>query len=192
MCQDRIRAIRQLADLHIHSTMVRAYIGFGSNIGDRCAHINQALRWLSEADGVSVVRVSSLYETEPVGCEEQNWFLNGVLAVETRLLPHSLLRLLKRIETRVGRQPHPRWGPREIDLDLLIYEQGHINTPDLTVPHPEMHQRRFVLTPFSEIAPEVVHPILQQKIEILLSNVADAKLVRVAAPPPSRLSVERI
>ena len=163
--------------------MARAYISFGSNIGNRFAYINQALQALREADGVSLIRVSSLYETEPVGDEAQDWFLNGVLAIETILSPHSLLDLLKRIETRMGRQQRRRWGPREIDLDILIYEGRCINTPDLIVPHPEMHRRRFVLVPFAEIAPDTVHPILQQTIQTLLSELTDQKAVRFAAPP---------
>lgn len=163
-----------------------AYIGFGSNIGDRFAHIDQALRLLREADGVSLIQVSSLYETEPVGYEQQDWFLNGVLAIETRLSPDQLLALLKQIETGVGRHQRVRWGPREMDLDLLIYDQCCIDTPALTVPHPEMHRRSFVLVPFAEIAPEVIHPVFQQNIQTLLSNLTDGKTVRLAAPPPRK------
>ncbi len=164
--------------------MAHAYIGFGSNMGKRFAYINQALRWLLEADGVSLIRASSLYETEPVGYEAQDWFLNGVLAIETSLLPHPLLDVLRNIEKRIGRSQRIRWGPREIDLDLLIYEQCCINTPDLIVPHPEMHRRRFVLIPFAEISPDTVHPILQKNVQALLPDLTDGKMVRLAAPPP--------
>ena len=138
--------------------MPHAYIGFGSNINDRLNYITQALQLLLEADGVSLMQISSLYETEPVGYEEQDWFLNGVIAVETNLSVHQLLALLKEIEGLVGRQHRERWGPREVDLDLLIYDQCRIDTPDLIVPHPEMHQRSFVLVPFAEIGPEVYPP----------------------------------
>ncbi|MBI1929022.1 2-amino-4-hydroxy-6-hydroxymethyldihydropteridine diphosphokinase [Candidatus Poribacteria bacterium] len=164
--------------------MAHAYIGFGSNMGKRFDHINQALGWLLEADGVSLIRASSLYETEPVGYETQDWFLNGVLAIETSLLPHPLLEVLRNIEKRIGRSQRIRWGPREIDLDLLIYEQCCINTPDLIVPHPEMHRRRFVLIPFAEISPDTVHPILQKNVQALLSDLTDGKMVRLVAPPP--------
>ena len=164
--------------------MAHAYIGFGSNIDDRLGYITQALRLLLEADNVSLIQISSLYETEPVGYEEQDWFLNGVAAVETDLSLPPLLVLLKEIEGEVGRQHRARWGPREVDLDLLIYDQCCINMPDLIVPHPEMHQRSFVLVPFAEIAPNVLHPILQQNIRTLLSNLNDEKTVKLMAPPP--------
>ena len=164
--------------------MAHAYIGFGSNIDDRLNYITQALQLLLEADNVSLIQISSLYETEPVGYEEQDWFLNGVIAVETGLLVHELLTLLKEIEGAVGRQHRARWRPREVDLDLLIYDQDCINTPDLIVPHPEMHQRSFVLVPFAEIAPDILHPILQENIRTLLSNLNDEKAVKLAAPPP--------
>ena len=164
--------------------MAHAYIGFGSNIDDRLNYITQALQMLLEPDSVSLIQISSLYETEPVGYEEQDWFVNGVIAVETRLLAHQLLVLLKAIEGLVGRRDRGRWAPREVDLDLLIYDQSCINTPDLIVPHPEMHQRSFVLVPFAEIAPDVLHPIFQQDIRTLLSNLNDEKIVKLAAPPP--------
>ena len=163
--------------------MAHAYIGFGSNIDDRLHYITQALRLLLEADYVSLIQISSLYETEPVGYEEQDWFVNGVVAVETDLSLHQLLALLKQIEGLVGRQHRARWRPREVDLDLLIYDQCCINTPDLIVPHPEMHQRSFVLVPFAEIAPDVFHPILQQNIRTLLSNLNEEKRVKLMAPP---------
>ena len=164
--------------------MSHAYIGFGSNIDDRTAYITQALQLLLDADRVSLIQISSLYETEPVGYEEQDWFLNGVIAVETGLSLHGLLALLKGIEGVVGRQHRARWGPREVDLDLLIYDQCCIDTPNLTVPHPEMHRRSFVLVPFAEIAPDVRHPILQENIQSLLANLTDEKTVKLAAPPP--------
>ena len=164
--------------------MAHAYIGFGSNIDDRLNYITEGLQMLLEADSVSLIQISSLYETEPVGYEEQDWFLNGVVAIETGLPVHELLALLKEIEQEVGRQHRARWRPREVDLDLLIYDQCCINTPDLIVPHPEMHQRSFVLVPFAEIAPGVLHPILQQDIRTLLSNLNDEKAVKLVAPPP--------
>ena len=164
--------------------MAHAYIGFGSNIDDRLNYITEALQLLLKPDSISLIQISSLYETEPVGYEEQDWFLNGVVAVETGLPVHQLLTLLKEIEGVVGRQHRVRWGPREVDLDLLIYDQCCINTPDLIVPHPEMHQRSFVLVPFAAIAPDVRHPILGQNIRTLLTNLNDEKAVKLVAPPP--------
>ena len=172
--------------------MADAYIGFGSNIDDRLNYIAQALHLLLDADGVSLIQISSLYETEPVGYEEQDWFLNGVLAIETSLSLDQLLGLLKGIEQLVGRQQRIRWRPREVDLDLLIYNQCCINTPDLIVPHPEMHRRSFVLVPFAEIAPDVRHPILQENIQSLLANLTDEKTVKLAAPPPEIVPKDRI
>ena len=164
--------------------MAHAYIGFGSNIDDRFTYITQALQLLLKGDSVSLIKISSFYETEPVGYEEQGWFLNGVVAIETDRSVHELLALLKETERDVGRQHRERWGPREVDLDLLIYDQCAINTPDLIVPHPEMHLRSFVLVPFTEIAPDVIHPILQEDVRSLLANLTDEKAVKLAAPPP--------
>lgn len=163
--------------------MPYVYIGFGSNVGDRLANISQALQCLSGAERILLVEVSSIYETQPVGFDVQDWFLNGVVEVETNLSPQHLLDLLKQVEEQVGRRQRIRWGPREIDLDLLIYNQLCINTPNLTIPHPEMYQRRFVLAPFAEIAPDTIHPNLQETIQTLLCQLTDEKVVRLVAPP---------
>ena len=165
--------------------MSYAYIGFGSNVGDRQSYIRQALDYLSGEQCTSVVQVSSIYETEPVGNDEQDWFLNGVVRVETDLLPQKLLATLQEIERKVGRQRRIRWGPREIDLDILIYDGFCVNSPRLAIPHPEMHQRRFVLEPFAEIAPDVIHPILQERIDALLCRATTWAIVRVFSPPPT-------
>ncbi len=157
--------------------MHSAYIGFGSNIDDRLSYIQNAIHALSEAEGITLQKISSLYETEPVGYEEQAKFLNGAVAIETCLSPHTLLQTLKQIETDVGRQNRTRWGPREIDMDILIYGDICLRSPDLVIPHPEMHLRRFVLVPLGEIASDLLHPVFNQTIQTLLERLEDDKPV---------------
>ena len=153
------------------------YIGFGSNIGDRLKHIQNALHILSQTEGISLETISSIYKTDPVGYEAQGEFLNGVAAIQTSLSPLSLLNTLKDIETAIGRQHRIRWGPREIDLDILIYGDVCLQTEKLVVPHPEMHLRGFVLVPLAEIAPNFVHPVFQETVQTLLARLEDDKSV---------------
>ena len=140
--------------------VARAYIGLGSNLGDREQTLRSAVAALSEAPGVDVVSVSALIETEPVGFLDQPRFLNGVAALDTALPPQALLDLLLEIERRFGRsrQGTPQAGPRTLDLDLLLYGDAEIDEPGLRVPHPRMHERPFVLGPLAEIAPELRIP----------------------------------
>ena len=152
-----------------------AYIGFGSNIGDRLAYIQSAIHALSKTEGITLQRISSVYKTDPIGYETQAQFLNGAAAIQTHLPPLSLLHILKDIETTIGRQHRIRWGPREIDLDILIYGDMCLQTEKLVIPHPEMHRRRFVLAPLAEIAPDLVHPIFQETVQTLLERLADEK-----------------
>ena len=154
-----------------------AYIGFGSNIGDRLSYIRSAITALSEIEGITLQKISSLYETAPVGNEAQDDFLNGVISIRTHHSPHTLLYTLKQIETNIGREHRIRWGPREIDMDILIYGDLCVDTQNLTVPHPEMHLRRFVLAPLAEIAPDLVHPILHETIQTLLERLEDDRSV---------------
>ncbi len=153
------------------------YIGFGSNIGDRLAHIQNAIHALAETEGITLQKISSIYQTDPVGYETQARFLNGVAAIQTALPPLSLLRTLKDIEASVGRKHRTRWGPREIDLDILIYGDLCLHTEKLVIPHSEMHRRRFVLVPLAEIAPNVVHPVFQETVQTLLERLEDDKSV---------------
>ncbi len=158
--------------------MAIVYAGLGSNLGNKSDNIKKALDMLDMADNVSVLAVSSLYETEPEGYEDQDWFLNAAAQLKTTLSPVGLLKLFKEIEQAIGRQKSVKWGPREIDLDLLLYDELSFESPDLVVPHPRMHERAFVLAPLAEIAEDVLHPVLDKTIGILLAELQTAKSVK--------------
>ncbi len=134
--------------------MPRAYVGLGANLGDREATLHRAIELLGEARGVEVVGVSTLRETDPVGVVDQPRFLNGAVAVETALSPRELLDVLLDVERRLGRvRDGQRWGPRVLDLDLLVYDGLVVDEPGLRVPHPRVHERRFALEPLEELDP---------------------------------------
>ena len=135
-------------------TVATAYLSLGSNVGDRVAHVRQAIELLDRTPGVSVARVAGTYETEPVGVRDQAWFLNTVAEVSTELSPHELLEAVKAVERAVGRTPTYRWGPREIDVDILLYDDLRLADDRLTVPHPRMAERLFVLLPLRELRPD--------------------------------------
>jgi 2-amino-4-hydroxy-6-hydroxymethyldihydropteridine diphosphokinase len=145
--------------------VVTCYIGIGSNLGDRKRFIDAAIEKMKRAKGVTVVRASSLYETDPVGAVPQGKFLNGVLEIETDRSAREVLRILGEIEDSLGRTREIANGPRTIDLDLLLYGDEVIDERDLVVPHPRMHEREFVLKPLKEIAPDFVHPTLKVMIK---------------------------
>jgi 2-amino-4-hydroxy-6-hydroxymethyldihydropteridine diphosphokinase len=136
--------------------VTRAYVGLGSNLGDREATLRRALELLAEH--VDVVAVSTLRDTDPVGVVEQPRFLNGAACVETDLTPRELLGVLLGVERELGRERLERWGPRTIDLDLLLYGDEAVSEPGLRVPHPRLHERRFVLEPLAELDPALVVP----------------------------------
>jgi len=138
--------------------VTRAYVGLGANLGDRERTLQRAVELLGDADGVAVLAVSELRETEPVGLVDQPRFLNGAVAGETTLSPRSLLDLLLEIERSLGRVRHERWGPRVVDLDLLVYGDVIVDEPGLHVPHPRLHERRFALEPLAELDPELEIP----------------------------------
>ncbi len=155
-----------------------AYIGLGSNLGDRRAALDRALAELRGRPGVAVARVSSVYETAPVGGPAgQGPYLNAVAELRTDLAPADLLRTLLDVESGLGRVRTEKDGPRTIDLDILLYDAAVSDDPRLTLPHPRMHRRLFVLQPLAEIAPGVIHPALHRTIADLLSDFLGVRLL---------------
>ena len=153
------------------------YLSLGSNIGDRGVNLRVAIAALGDV-GVRVTQVSALYETEPVDFLEQPWFLNCVVEAETQLEPVALLQTLRKLETKMGSKKLLAKGPRLIDMDILLYGQEAIDTPELQVPHPRMHLRRFVLVPLAEIAPKLRHPSWHSTVTELLAKTPDRSQVR--------------
>lgn len=152
------------------------YLSLGSNVGDRETNLRAAIAALPLA-GVQVKQVSSIYETEPVDYLDQAWFLNCVLEGETDLQPDALLEALRSIQAQLGSKKEFAKGPRKIDLDILLYGNETIATPELEVPHPRMLQRRFVLAPLAEIAPGLRHPSWSDTTAVLLAQVNDPSQV---------------
>jgi 2-amino-4-hydroxy-6-hydroxymethyldihydropteridine diphosphokinase len=163
--------------------VTEAFIGLGSNVGDRREHLRAAYAGLERLGRVA--RVSSLYETEPVGFAEQGAFLNAVAVIETELTPHDLLQELLKIEAGRERVRAQRNGPRTLDLDLLFYGDEVIDRPGLAVPHPRLQDRRFVLAPLCQIAPDLRHPALGLSVQELLEELRDAAGVLEAEPYPA-------
>lgn len=155
------------------------YLSLGSNLGDRAAYIENALACLSN-EGVRVARRSSLYETEPVEFHKQGWFLNCAVEAETELTPRQLLRVIRTIEKDLGRKRVVPFGPRTLDIDILLYGATLLRGNDLEIPHPRMDQRRFVLVPMAEIAPDLRHPALHLTMAQLLTATSDrSQVIRV-------------
>ena len=151
----------------------RVFIALGSNLGDRGNWLQQAREKLSASPAVQVIRASSLYETAPVGKTDQPAFLNQVVEIRTKLTPNDLLTRLLQIELELGRERHERWGPRNIDLDVLAYGEFQIQTDRLTLPHPELQRRRFVLAPWAAIAPEFEVVGFNATVQELLRRCTD-------------------
>ena len=152
------------------------YLSLGSNVGDREDYLREAIGRL-EAVG-QVVSVSSFYETEPVEVTDQEWFLNCAVALETEMTPERLMTALLQIEREMGRRRTQDKGPRNIDLDILLFGDLVVDAPELSVPHPAMHQRRFVLEPLVEIAPEARHPLMQKSAKKMLAELPAGQAVR--------------
>ena len=167
--------------------VVTAYLGLGSNIGERENHLTRAAFLLAEDPKVEITRSSSLYQTAPWGYLEQPVFLNCVLEIRTTLDPSPLLELTQRIEQVIGRQPGIRFGPRIVDIDILLYgeHQVHLEQPDLQIPHPRMHLRAFVLVPLAELVPNQVLPAWYATAEALKSGVEGKEGVQLWGPPLS-------
>ena len=156
---------------------MRYFLCLGSNLGDREKNIEQA-RSLLKKEGIRIIQSSSLYETQPVDLPSQPWFYNQVIEIEARTQPPDLLDLVKGIERSMGRKTPIQKGPRIIDIDILLAEEKVIHTMELSIPHPSLDKRNFVLIPLAEISPETIHPLLKENIQSLLERSSDHSTVK--------------
>ena len=151
--------------------MSKVFIGIGSNLSNAKENCLQGISKLNKSNEIKVIHCSSFYKTEPVGEPRQDWFINCVVEAETLLSPENLLLYLKGLETEMGRFSYVKWGPRVIDFDILFFDNKIIDTCDLKIPHPLNHERRFVLEPMGEIAPDLIHPVLKKSINELKKSI---------------------
>lgn len=153
--------------------MARVFISLGSNIGDRLAYIQQAVSLLSMTDKIKIVKSSSFYETEPWGNKNQNWFVNAAVALDTELSPVELLKLCQSVEMQLGRNRvnQEKWSERTIDIDILMYDNLVMSNDILSIPHPYMHKRAFVLVPMLEVKSDLVHPVFKKTISELYDEL---------------------
>jgi 2-amino-4-hydroxy-6-hydroxymethyldihydropteridine diphosphokinase len=156
-----------------------AFIGLGSNMGDRYQYLMRAIDFLAGHPAIELVNISSVYETDPVGYEDQDQFLNMVIEAKTKLTANDLLAECMKIEQMLGRKREIKWGPRTIDLDILLFNQENIETEKLIVPHPRMLERAFVMVPLLEIRPEIRFPELDQSQILCLDHLPNTEGVRI-------------
>ena len=169
----------QVSEAHVElvssdseAATAHVFVAIGSNEGDRLGNISRALQLLGGVDRTRLVQLASIYDTVPDGGPPQGEYLNTVVEIDTALAPEALLDALKGIERQLGRRPDgPRWGPRPIDLDILLYDHRMVHEPRLTIPHVMLHRRRFVLEPLAQLAPALMHPVLRRSIQGLLSDL---------------------
>ena len=153
-------------------------ISMGSNLGNRLSSLRKAILLLKK-EGFNIIKTSDVFETPPFGVTNQPRFLNACLLIDTETNPADLLKKLKKIENEVGRIQRFRWGPREIDLDIIFYDEKVIDGPSLKVPHPHMHERPFVLIPLKQISPQWVHPILKKTVEQMAEDLHECDILRI-------------
>lgn len=159
--------------------MALVYLSLGSNKGDRVGYIQQANSLLNGFEAINVVQSSSLYETEPWGVESENWFVNAVVQVRTSLSPRLLLAQCQKVEALLGRnrEQEGKYGDRNIDIDILFYDNLIMNEPDLVIPHKYMHERAFTLVPMLELAPEMIHPVFKKSMNDLYEELENPEMV---------------
>ena len=156
-----------------------SYLSIGSNIGNRLETFQRAIRLLDENDEIKIESISSIYETDPIGYTDQACFLNAVIKVSTSLRSEKLLQACLYIENELGRKREIRWGPRTLDLDILLYNQENIETESVFVPHPRMHERAFVIIPLMELDPDIELPNVNAPLDDILNQIPDKEGVRL-------------
>jgi 2-amino-4-hydroxy-6-hydroxymethyldihydropteridine diphosphokinase len=160
--------------------MADVFLGLGSNLGDRIGHIREALTLLEKSGKIAIVSVSSLYETDPIGSSGQPKYVNCVAHVDTEYDPHSLLNMIKAMETAMGRKPNTHLRPRPIDIDILLFDDIDLESLDLVIPHSRLKSRRFALEPLLEISPEVSDPISGKQFREFLEDVSSQTVTKIA------------
>ena len=177
---------QKLETTHVYKDV---YLSLGSNLGDRASNLNAAITALGELD--CILSTSSVYETEPVEFTAQPWFLNCAVGLSTQKMPKQLLSAILELEKEMGRRRIQKNGPRVIDIDILLFGNSIIDTKNLVVPHPAMHQRRFVLEPLAEIAPEIRHPVFKRTVRELRDALPPGQYVRRVENSPKAIHAGR-